>query len=182
MESLMMMWNDTPGSTILKRRQYEDIPSPNFLMEQQGPYFSGKLVGDLDSIPGYYGATTDVKFVQNAAAVKNIRKARAKYNLETFGVLALPFEKRLDAYRASAALRPSPSVRKPNVSEARGNAFKFAGELGARFGAKEIERRDFIPSLKRLLAYDNSGKFRAAPIRRRDVGARDAEGSGVLQV
>ena len=182
MERLMMTWTDTPGSTILKRRQYESIPSPDFLMQQQGPYFSGKLVGDLDSVAGYYGATTDVKFVQNAAAIKNIRKARAKYNLETYGVLALPFEKRLEAFRASAALRPAPPVRTPNVSQARGNAFKFAGELGARFGAKEIDRRDFIPSLRRLFAYDNNGKFRAAPMRRRDVGARDAEGNGVLQV
>lgn len=169
MESLEMTWNDTPGSAILKRRQFEDIPPRDFLMLQQGPYFTGKLVGDLDSVPGYYGATTDVQFVQNATAIKKIRTARQKFNLETYGVLALPFEKRLEAYRAAAALAPKPAVRKPNVSEARGNAFKFAGALGARFGARQIDDRNFIPSVKRMFAYNNSGVLRDLPRRVRPI-------------
>lgn len=167
MASPVLTWNDTPGSAILKRRQFEDIPPPDFLMLQQGPYFSGKLVGDLDSVPGYYGATTDVQFVQNAAAIKNIRAQRKKYNLDTYGVLALPFEKRLEAYRAAAALAPKPKERTPNVSKARGNAFKFAGQFGARFGAKQIDQRNFIPSVKRLFAYNNSGVLRNLPRRLR---------------
>lgn len=171
MESLEMTWNDTPGSEILKLRQFEDIPPRDFLMLQQGPYFSGKLVGDLDSIPGYYGATTDVQFVQNAAAIKNLRTQRKKYNLETYGVLALPFEKRLEAYRAAAALRPKAEVRQPNVSKARGNAFKFAGQFGARFGARQIDSRTFIPDVKRLFAYNNNGVLRGLQRRVRPGGA-----------
>jgi hypothetical protein len=170
MESLELMWNDTPGSEILKNRQFEDVPSPDFLMLQQGPYFSGKLVGDLDSVPGYYGATTDVQFVQNAAAIKNIRIQRKKHNLETYGVLALPFEKRLEAYREAAALRPPPKVREPNVSKARGNPYKFAGQFGARFGARQIDSRAVIPGAKRLFAYNNSGVLRELPRRVRPYG------------
>jgi hypothetical protein len=170
MEALTMTWNDTPGSAILKRRQFEDIPPSDFLMLQQGPLFSGKLVGDLDSVPGYYGATTDVQFVQNASAIKKLRKTRAQYNLDTYGVLALPFEKRLEAYRASAALAPKHPVRQPNVSKARGNPFKFAGAYGARFGARQIESANFIPSIKKLFAYNNSGVLREQPFRRRAPG------------
>lgn len=179
MEGAVLTWNDTPGSAILVRRQIEDSPPPDYLMLQQGPYFSGKLVGDLDSVPGYYGATTDVQFVQNAAAIKNIRVQRKKYNLDTYGVLALPFEKRLEAYRAAAELAPKPEEREPNVSKARGNAFKFAGQFGARFGARQIDDRNFVPSVKRLFAYNNSGVLRDLPRRLRP--RRDDRGPMVGQ-
>lgn len=165
MVSLAVMWNDTPGSAILKRRQFEDIPPGDFLMTQQGPLFSGKLVGDLDSVPGYYGATKDVHTVQNAKAIQNIKKSRAKYNMETYGVLATPFEKRLEAFRASAEA-PKP-VRQPNVSKARGNAFKFAGEFGARYGARQIDNINFIPNFRRFFSYNNSGRFHDLPRYRR---------------
>lgn len=164
MVSLAMMWNDTPGSAILKRRQFEDIPPADFLMTQQGPLFSGKHVGDLDSVPGYYGATLDVRLPQNAPAIQNLRKSRQKFNMQTYGVLATPFEKRLEAFKAAAV---APRVRQPNVSKARGNAFKFAGEFGARYGARQIDDINFIPNFKRFFSYNNTGRFRDLPRYRR---------------
>jgi hypothetical protein len=172
MVSLAMTWNDSPGSAILKRRQFEDIPPYDFLMHQQGPLFSGKLVGDLDSVPGYYGATRDVQFPQNAKAIQNIQKSRKIYNMKTYGVLATPFEKRIEAFRASAAA-PKPK-REPNVSKARGNAFKFAGEFGARYGARQIDNINFLPNFKRLFQYNNQGRFLDLPrYTRRRSGADD---------
>ena len=177
MVSLAMTWNDTPGSAILKRRQFEDIPPFDFLMHQQGPFFSGKSVGDLDSVPGYYGATADVRFVQNANAVQRIKRARVAHNMRTYGVLALPFEKRLEAFRASAGA-PKP-IRTPNVSKARGNAFKFAGERGARFGALEIDRRNFVPNFRKLFAYNNEGRFHELKHRQRVPDADAADGAAL---
>jgi hypothetical protein len=170
MVSLAMTWNDTPGSAILKRRQFEDVPAFDFLMHQQGPFFSGKSVGDLDSVPGYYGATASVKFVQNAQAMKQIRKARAAHNIQKYGVLATPFEKRLEALRSSVMFAPK-APRAPNVSKARGYAFKYAGEVGARFGAREIDRLSVLPVLKKILAHNKGGRVVDLPHRQRQNGA-----------
>jgi len=136
MVSEVVTWNDTPGSTILMLRQYEDIPAYDFLMHPQG-FFSGKTVGDLYSVPGYYGATTDKRFVQNARAVTNIRRSHAKHNVQRYGTLSAPFEKRLEAYRAAALLRPK--VERPMLkSKAHGPRFKFADQYGARFSPRQV--------------------------------------------
>lgn len=136
MVSEVVTWNDTPGSTILKLRQFEDIPEYDFLMHPQG-FFSGKTVGDLHSVPGYYGATTDKRFVQNARAVTNIRRSHAKHNVQRYGTLSAPFEKRLEAYRAAALLRPK-EERPVLKSKAHGPRFKFADQYGARFSPRQV--------------------------------------------
>lgn len=140
MVSEVVTWNDTPGSTILMLRQYEDIPAYDFLMHPQG-FFSGKTVGDLHSVPGYYGATTDKRFVQNARAVTNIRKSHAKHNVQRYGTLSAPFEKRLEAYRAAALLRPKvEKVDRPMLkSKAHGPRFKFSDQYGARFSPRQVK-------------------------------------------
>lgn len=134
-----MTWNDTAGSAILKRRQFEDVPRKNFLMHQQG-LFSGKTVGDLDSVPGYYGGTASIRFVQNAHAIRNIKKTRVKYNLQQYGKVSAPFEKRLEAYRIAADLHKPATGRPMVVSAARGPSFKYAGQYGARYSPLQAQK------------------------------------------
>lgn len=131
----MLLWYETPGSEILHVRIAQDAPDrDNYLMEQQG-FFSGKNEGDLDSVPGYYGATASYKFVQNARALTQhrvVRHARAVKAGAEAPVQLLPYltpsEARVAAYEnAKAVLDAKPVLEGP----ARGEKFKFAGEFGA---------------------------------------------------
>ena len=132
------VWNEIPGSKILHALCAESTPNrDDYLMEQQG-FFSGKNEGDLDSVPGYYGATASYRFVQNARAltqhrvVRHLRATRDMAGSEA-PVQLMPYltpsEARVAAYEnAKAVLDAKPELQGP----ARGEAFKYAGEFGAQ--------------------------------------------------
>ena len=128
-------WNSIPGSEILVTRQIAERPYRDFLMHQQG-FLSGKTEGDLDSVPGFYGATRSYKWVQNAKALQQHRIKR----VEQGRVLGRHYDEygrytKQDALvvRASAfkAARAVPFT--PYSSMAQGIAYKRAGEHGAYF-------------------------------------------------
>jgi hypothetical protein len=125
--------SEIPGSLILKGRQFEDVPDRDFLMHQQG-LFSGKTVGDLDSVPGYYGGTASYKFVQNAHVFKQHRRVRYRdqtaINAESGVKLAptlRPSEVRIAAYKLAKLAHMKPPLKGP----AQGESFRVAGEFGA---------------------------------------------------
>jgi hypothetical protein len=111
-----------------------DTPDREYLMNLQG-LFSGKTVGDLDSVPGYYGGTASYKFVQNARSLKqhrSVRRKMAKTDAEQASVNLqshlTPSDTRVAAFNAA---RSSSLKKKAVKGEARGSKFKFQGELGA---------------------------------------------------
>lgn len=147
---------EAPGSEILKFRQMGDTPERDYLMHLQG-LFSGKATGDLDSVPGYYGATTSYRFVQNAhalnqhrlvryldgedevAAIRKSREENARLSSATDDLLDFmkpillksgltPSLTRIDAYKAARDSRKRKTVK----GLARGPKLKKAGEFGAR--------------------------------------------------
>jgi hypothetical protein len=129
MVSVSRDWFETPGSAILFARQEHERPD---LMHQQGLY-SGKTVGDLDSVPGFYGGTKSYKWVQNTRATTQHRIVRVKRGLEgdeerimltpTLG----PSAARIAAYKHAKAISESrPTLRGP----AQGPKIKYAGEFG----------------------------------------------------
>lgn len=123
-------WLETPGSKVLFARQLEDAPESDFLMHQQG-LFSGKAVGTLDSVPGYYGGTASYKWVQNAKALNQIRRTRNMLTPEAperdapeLLPTLMPNEARTAAYKAAKAVKDAmPGVKTP----ARGTLYKTAG-------------------------------------------------------
>jgi len=123
-------WLETPGSQVLFKRQLQDAPEPDYLMHLQG-LFSGKTVGSLDSVPGYYGGTASYKWVQNAKALNQIRRTRNTLTPEAperdapeLLPTLMPSDARIAAYEAAKALS---STRKGVKTPARGKIYKTAG-------------------------------------------------------
>ncbi len=128
-------WNSIPGSEILVTRQIAERPHRDFLMHQQG-FLSGKTEGDLDSVPGYYGATRSYKWVQNAKALQQHRVKRVEQDrtlgrhYDEYG----RYTKQDALVVRAAAFKAAASVPfTPYSSMARGVAYKHAGEYGAYF-------------------------------------------------
>lgn len=133
------MWFETPGSAILKGHQISDSPPADFLMHPQG-LFSGKVEGDLDSVPGYYGGTASYKWVQNARALTQHRLQRVKAAKARNEHLPFDFEfpprhglspsdARIAAFQAAKARQAKKETRK---TPARGQRYKSSDEFGAR--------------------------------------------------
>jgi hypothetical protein len=125
--------SELPGSLILKGRQFADVPDKDFLMHQQGLY-SGKTVGDLDSVPGYYGGTASYKFVQNAHVFRQHRRVRYRDQMAinassgiTVAPTLRPSDVRIAAYKLAKLAHANPPLKGP----AHGERFKVAGEFGA---------------------------------------------------
>lgn len=147
---LMYANNEAPGSEILKYRQAGDTPASDYLMTLPQGMFSGKAVGDLDSVPGYYGGTASYKFVQNAHALNQARLIRhfefgeeeeeeelTPSELDAIKQDALsgivlptltPSESRIEAYEAAKRMGQRPPLKGP----ARGYKYKVADQYGAR--------------------------------------------------
>lgn len=131
MVSVSRDWFETPGSAILFARQEHERPD---LMHQQG-LFSGKTVGHLDSVPGFYGGTKSYKWVQNTRATTQHRLVRVVRGLEgdverdLMRPTLAPSAARIAAYKHAKAISESrPTLRGP----ARGPSnIKYAGEFGA---------------------------------------------------
>jgi hypothetical protein len=110
-------------------------------MHLQG-MFSGKVEGDLDSVPGYYGGTASYKWVQNAKALNHLRVARHYKTPETGPPPSTdrilhglsPSASRIKAYEEAKARHARPTVK----SEARGLKYKFANEHGAQRAPKLV--------------------------------------------
>jgi len=128
---------EAPGSAILMGAKIRNRPHRDYLMRQQG-LFSGKTEGDLDSIPGYYGGTASIRFVQNAKAVNQHRVLRyLKTKAEQQSTLHLPptlapSAKRIEAYKNAKSLLNSKKLLK---GPARGPLLKEHGPYGAKKGA-----------------------------------------------
>jgi len=137
-----------PGSYVLMHAQIQERPHRDFLMHQQG-FMSGKTVGDLDSVPGYYGGTASYKFVQNAQHLNQMRVTRYK--------LSRALGEHHDEYGRVVSDTPAAKLRSEALAVAKAvpfvpyssvgpdMAFKEAGEYGAYLGTHRPFRPEPLP-------------------------------------